>query len=124
MRTHKHRIANLDLPPQLGVQTPIKRLGAWILNLLLLVVTLPGRLIRGKSPPPPGNPIRILIARPDQIGDVIISTALLPTLRQNFPQARIDFLCGSWAAEIIRFNPYIDNVVTRVVKHRGIWSLV
>ena len=113
MRTQEHRIGNpaVDLPRQLGVRTPIKRLGAWILNLLLFVVTLPGRLVCRKASPPSGDPARILIIRADQIGDVIMSTAILPALRQSFPAARIDSLCGSWAAEIIRFNRYIDNVI-------------
>jgi ADP-heptose:LPS heptosyltransferase len=46
---------------------------------------------------------RLLIARPDRVGDVIISTSCLTPLRQVFPYGKIFFL----AAE--RMRPLLDN---------------
>jgi ADP-heptose:LPS heptosyltransferase len=46
---------------------------------------------------------RLLIARPDRVGDVIISTSCLAPLRQAFPRGEIYFL----AAE--RMRPLLDN---------------
>lgn len=95
----------------MGVRAPLKRLGARILNTVLWVTTFPSRLGHRKFTPPAYPPARILVIRADQIGDVIMSTAVLPVLRGKLPEARIDFLCGSWAAEIVRFNRYVDNVI-------------
>lgn len=46
---------------------------------------------------------RLLIARPDRVGDVIISTSCLAPLRQAFPRGELFFL----AAE--RMRPLLDN---------------
>jgi ADP-heptose:LPS heptosyltransferase len=46
---------------------------------------------------------RLLIVRPDRVGDVIISTSCLAPIRQAFPQGKIFFL----AAE--RMRPLLDN---------------
>jgi ADP-heptose:LPS heptosyltransferase len=46
---------------------------------------------------------RLLIARPDRVGDVIISTSCLAPLRQAFPRAKLFFL----AAE--RMRPFLDG---------------
>jgi heptosyltransferase III len=47
--------------------------------------------------------IRLLVARPDRVGDVIISTSCLTPLRRAFPRAKLFFL----AAE--RMRPLLDN---------------
>lgn len=43
----------------------------------------------------PGTPRRILLIRMDGIGDLMMSTAIFPALRQRYPQARIDLLCST-----------------------------
>ncbi len=55
---------------------------------------------------------RILVIKPRAIGDVLLSTAVLPNLRNEFPEARIDFLVESFAASVLEGNPHIDNIVT------------
>ncbi|MFA6232579.1 MAG: glycosyltransferase family 9 protein [Bacteroidota bacterium] len=55
------------------------------------------------------RPIRaILVIKPRAIGDVLLSTIVLPNLRSAFPEAAISFLTEAPAADIIRENPYID----------------
>ncbi|HTK81397.1 MAG TPA: glycosyltransferase family 9 protein [Bacteroidota bacterium] len=45
------------------------------------------------------------------IGDVLLSTAGLPDLRREFPDARIDFLTEKASREVIDGNPYIDSSI-------------
>ena len=66
---------------------------------------------RNGSPeaPRPGDIRSILISRPDHLGDVVMTTAILPALKRAFPRARIDMLIGSWAKELVEICPLIDR---------------
>lgn len=57
-------------------------------------------------------PQRILIANGAHLGDVLLSTSVLPLVRHAFPSAAIDFLTGSWAGTILENHPLIDRVHT------------
>ncbi len=58
------------------------------------------------------RPVRsILVIKPRAIGDVLLSTVVLPNLRSAFPDARISFLTERPAADIIRDNPYVDEPI-------------
>ncbi len=56
------------------------------------------------------NPKRLLLCNGAHLGDVLISTALLPILRENFPGAEIAFLAGSWARSILEGNQILNRV--------------
>jgi lipopolysaccharide heptosyltransferase II len=53
----------------------------------------------------------ILIIKLRAVGDVLLSTVVTPNLRQAFPSARIDFLTEPPSAEVLRGNPFIDEVL-------------
>ncbi len=53
----------------------------------------------------------ILVIKPRAIGDVLLSTVVLPNLRSAFPDARISFLTEKPAADIIYENPFVDNPI-------------
>ncbi|MFZ1729258.1 MAG: glycosyltransferase family 9 protein [Bacteroidota bacterium] len=58
------------------------------------------------------RPIRsILVIKPRAIGDVLLSTVVLPNLRAAFPEAKISFLTEVPAADIIRENPFVDQAI-------------
>ncbi len=58
------------------------------------------------------RPIRsILVIKPRAIGDVLLSTVVLPNLRTAFPDAAISFLTEKAAADIIRDNPFVDEPI-------------
>ncbi len=58
------------------------------------------------------RPIRsILVIKPRAIGDVLLSTVVLPNLRYAFRDASISFLTEKPAAEIILDNPYVDTPI-------------
>ncbi len=54
---------------------------------------------------------KILVIRLDKIGDMIWTTPVFTTLREEFPNAVISEVAGSWVKPIIESNPYIDNVI-------------
>ncbi len=53
---------------------------------------------------------RILVARPDRIGDVILSTPVVAALRRQYPNAHITFLVRDFVAPLIREIPDVDAV--------------
>ncbi|MEW6488308.1 MAG: glycosyltransferase family 9 protein [Thermodesulfobacteriota bacterium] len=54
-----------------------------------------------------GPPRRILLSNGAHLGDVVISTAVLPVLRSAFPEAEIGFLAGSWSEPVLRGHPLV-----------------
>src|SRR5689334_13515246 len=56
------------------------------------------------------NPERVLIANIGRIGDVIISTAVLPVLKAAFPAVDIAFLTGSWGRPVLENHPLVTRV--------------
>jgi len=55
---------------------------------------------------------RILILRPDGIGDVINTTPAISAIRQAYQNAHIDIVARSPGSEILKLNPYIDDILT------------
>ena len=55
---------------------------------------------------------RILVIRPDHIGDVLLVTPALRLLRRAFPESEITALVGPWAAAVLANNPDIDRLET------------
>ncbi|MFC1885195.1 glycosyltransferase family 9 protein [Thermodesulfobacteriota bacterium] len=60
----------------------------------------------------PVKPSRILLVRLDHMGDVIMSTVALRALKESFAGLKIDFVAASWAMDVIRYNPCIENLIT------------
>lgn len=56
------------------------------------------------------RPQKILIIRLSSIGDILLATPLLRALRENFPDAQLDFLVKSQFAEPLRYHPAINKV--------------
>ena len=54
-------------------------------------------------------PKRILICNTAHLGDVILTTALLPVLRQALPHAHIAMLVGSWCQPLVEKHPLLDH---------------
>lgn len=63
-----------------------------------------------KSSSAAGAELRILVARPDRIGDVILSTPVIAALRAQYPNAHITFLVRDFVAPLIRGIPEVDAV--------------
>ena len=62
--------------------------------------------------------MNILVIRFRQMGDSIIATSLLNTLRNNFPDAKIDFVLNEGLAKLFEYHPSINRVITFSDKER------
>jgi len=54
---------------------------------------------------------KILIARTDRIGDVVLSTPVLKSLKNSFPSVSISVLVRPYTKDIVTDNPNVDEVI-------------
>lgn len=63
-------------------------------------------------------PLKILVIRHDNIGDVVCTTPLLTALRQRYPSALIAMSVNSYTAPIVSGHPALDEIfIYRKAKH-------
>jgi lipopolysaccharide heptosyltransferase II len=55
---------------------------------------------------------KILVVRLSSIGDIILTTPLLRSLKNSFPDAKITYLIKKQYAELLINSPYINELVT------------
>lgn len=65
---------------------------------------------------------KILVFRLSSIGDIVLTSALVRTLRKKYPQAQIDFVIKKQFASLIQHNPHI-NTVYSIDKEEGFSGL-
>lgn len=65
-------------------------------------LALAGKVARRASPATPGKPLRVLLIRPDHLGDMLLAGPAAIIVAAALPGAQIDWLVGPWAAEIAR----------------------
>ena len=53
---------------------------------------------------------KILLINPGQLGDILLSTTILPILQRQFPDTSIDMICREGAASILDGNPFIRKM--------------
>jgi ADP-heptose:LPS heptosyltransferase len=66
------------------------------------------------------NPKRVLLIQLKRAGDVVVTTPLLPPLRQALPEARIDFLVDKAFAPLLEHNPFINDI--RIYDRANVWA--
>lgn len=71
---------------------------------------------------------RILIRSANWVGDAIMTTPAMQTIRKNFPKAHITLLAKSWVMPVFEHNPHVDRLMTyqadgRHHGHLGVWRL-
>ncbi len=99
-----------------------------VIDSLGLCLTAPARLWRLVRQSRPVDPQRILVVQLDHLGDAVLSTGALRTLRRRFPAAQIEALVAPWNRELFAACGDVDRVhvmdVTRFSRHgRGGWIL-
>lgn len=86
-------------PARAAVRRAALRLAGPAVNAL-------GRLAAGRPPGGSGRagepPRRLLLVRPDHLGDALLATPVAGLLRAALPGAEIDWLVGPWSAEVVR----------------------
>ena len=61
--------------------------------------------------PSPLGVRRVLVLKPDHLGDLLLTTPALQTLRQHLPAGRIVALVGPWSRQLWQGHPALDAVV-------------
>lgn len=64
--------------------------------------------------------MNILVLKPCCIGDVLMTTPLVASLRAADPDARIEFAVGAWSRDAVATNPDVDEVVIIPERGRGL----
>lgn len=68
--------------------------------------------------------IKILVMRTDRIGDLILSTPAIESLRNLYPNAHIAVMVTSNTKAILENNPFIDEIIVYEKKNRLLKNIV
>ncbi len=79
-------------------------------TLLLRLIARLQRVAVRRPPAAPAAIRRILLIKPDHLGDMLLATPALTRLRQHYPHAQITLLTGAWAAPIVATNRQLDTL--------------
>jgi ADP-heptose:LPS heptosyltransferase len=55
--------------------------------------------------------MRILLSRLDRIGDLVLSTPAIASVRRSWPDAHVTLVCSSYNAGVVEYNRDVDAVV-------------
>lgn len=83
-----------------------------IADIIGNMVFMPRRLFGTPKEIVPDVVGSILVIRTAYIGDVMMTLPILKPLKNRFRNARISFLTSTAAGELLKNNPYIDEVIT------------
>jgi lipopolysaccharide heptosyltransferase II len=64
---------------------------------------------------------KILCIKPRGIGDILLSTIILSSLKQRFPAAAIHYLTEEFAAPVLYNNPFVEKVLTMGKTEFPLW---
>lgn len=78
----------------------------------LALLRLAGRRYRSPATLTNSPPRRILLIRPDHLGDLLFATPALHSVRERFPDAHIAALVGPWGVPVLSANPDLDELLT------------
>ena len=81
-------------------------------NLILLIVRLLGAPGARSAVKPVSITPRILLLRPDHLGDLVMTTPVFHALKQKAPGAHITMMVGPWSSEVVARHPDIDRLFT------------
>jgi len=87
-----------------------KKLAFFILNCLLLVLSLPRRLRGRHTDFDQLTPRKILMIRLDYIGDVVMASPAFSYLRSRFPNSSISLLTNSISRELYKNDENLDKI--------------
>lgn len=83
----------------------------WVATALYIIDSLIKCFIPYKKHSPVINtPKSILISNIAGIGDAVLSTSVIPVLKNAFPEVEISFLVGSWSKNIFEGHPMVKRV--------------
>ncbi|MCB2182720.1 MAG: lipopolysaccharide heptosyltransferase II [Desulfobulbaceae bacterium] len=72
------------------------------------------------------QPRKILVRSTNWIGDAIMTTPAVRTIRENFPTAEITLLAQPWVADVFAAGPHVDKIIHyhKKTNHKGISGML
>lgn len=89
----------------------MKSLLRTLMLFLVRVLALP-RVYRAAHRKRTAQAPRILLIRPDHLGDLVMTTPVLAALREHVPDAQITMMVGPWSREIVARHPAINKLIS------------
>jgi ADP-heptose:LPS heptosyltransferase len=87
----------------------------WLRILMLAfvrIVGLPGAIQAARrARKPVSDKPRILLVRPDHLGDMVLTTPVFQALNATLPNAQITLMVGPWSREVAARHPDIDRII-------------
>ena len=68
--------------------------------------------------------MKILIIRFSSIGDILLTTPIIRSLRIHYPQAQIDFVTKKQFSPLLENNPHLNNIITLDAKKSSYFQLI
>lgn len=91
----------------------MKRLLRTLILLFVRLYGLLGAWIATRRVAPNRNRApRILLVRPDHLGDMLLVTPVLAALKEQLPEAEITMMVGPWSREIVARHPAVAQCIT------------
>jgi ADP-heptose:LPS heptosyltransferase len=88
------------------------KLKHFLRKLILVVIRIFGASgVRSASTTFSDTP-RILLVRPDHLGDLLMTTPVLHAIKQHAPNSHITMMVGPWSSEVIARHTDIDRILT------------
>ncbi len=69
---------------------------------------------------------KILLARTDRLGDLVLTTPAIKAVREAYPDAYIAMIVRPYTAGLLKENPYLDDVIVydKYGAHRSVLSTI
>ncbi len=76
--------------------------------------------------PFPEHPKKILIRSTNWIGDAVMTTPAVRTIRENFPESEITMLVHPWVSDVFRYSPRVDQLFLyeKRGRHQGLKGML
>jgi len=74
----------------------------------------------------PAHPHKILVRSTNWIGDAVMTTPAVRTIRENFPDSEITLLVHPWVSDVFRYSPRVDRLIIydKKGRHKGIRGML
>jgi heptosyltransferase-2 len=72
------------------------------------------------------HPKKILVRSTNWIGDAVMTTPAVRTIRENFPESEITLLVHPWVSDVFRYSPRVDRLLMYEKKgrHKGLKGML
>lgn len=54
---------------------------------------------------------RILVIRPEKLGDLVVATPVFRAIKESFPDYGLDLLTDEFSASVVQSDPYLDKII-------------